>query len=117
MKGDFQPQRSQRPQRRQRSQSSESFASLSGLCDLCGSTLPPTALPRRSDRDNVCHASDSKERFQMADVSVAQALAGQPGENQEVTIKGWVRTRRDSKGGFSFLTVNDGSCFDSIQIV
>src|SRR5687767_5125753 len=53
----------------------------------------------------------------MADVSVAQALAGQPGESAEVTVKGWVRTRRDSKGGFSFLTVNDGSCFDSIQVV
>jgi asparaginyl-tRNA synthetase len=55
----------------------------------------------------------------MADVSVAQALAGLAGagENLEVTIKGWVRTRRDSKGGFSFLTVNDGSGFDSIQIV
>ena len=34
----------------------------------------------------------------MSDVSVAQALAGQPGENESVTIKGWVRTRRDSKG-------------------
>jgi asparaginyl-tRNA synthetase len=53
----------------------------------------------------------------MADVSVAQALAGKPGENQTVTIKGWVRTRRDSKGGFSFVAVNDGSCFDSIQVV
>jgi len=53
----------------------------------------------------------------MADVSVAQALTGQPGENQNVTVKGWVRTRRDSKGGFSFITVNDGSCFDSIQVV
>src|SRR5678810_1330211 len=53
----------------------------------------------------------------MADASVAQALAGQPAENNEVTIKGWIRTRRDSKGGFSFLTVNDGSCFDSIQVV
>src|SRR4051812_26322725 len=53
----------------------------------------------------------------MADVSIAQALAGKPGENEQVTIKGWVRTRRDSKGGFSFLTVNDGSCFDSIQIL
>ena len=51
------------------------------------------------------------------DVSIAQALAGHPGEGQQVTIKGWVRTRRDSKGGFSFITVNDGSCFDSIQVV
>ena len=36
---------------------------------------------------------------------------------KEVLIKGWVRTRRDSKGGFSFLEVNDGSCFDNIQVV
>ena len=35
----------------------------------------------------------------------------------EVTVAGWVRTRRDSKGGFSFLVINDGSCFDSVQIV
>src|SRR3954469_6880742 len=59
---------------------------------------------------------DLKE-WTMAEVSVADALAGKPGENQAVTIKGWVRTRRDSKGGFSFITVNDGSCFDSIQVV
>jgi asparaginyl-tRNA synthetase len=53
----------------------------------------------------------------MSDVSVSEALAGQPGEGAPVAVKGWVRTRRDSKGGFSFLTVNDGSCFDSIQVV
>jgi asparaginyl-tRNA synthetase len=53
----------------------------------------------------------------MADVSIADALAGKPGEGAVVTIKGWVRTRRDSKGGFSFVAVNDGSCFDSIQAV
>ena len=33
-----------------------------------------------------------------------------------VTVKGWVRTRRDSKG-FSFLEMNDGSCFGSLQCV
>ncbi|MFN7334157.1 MAG: OB-fold nucleic acid binding domain-containing protein, partial [bacterium] len=32
-------------------------------------------------------------------------------------IRGWVRTRRDSKGGFSFIEVNDGSCFGNLQIV
>lgn len=30
---------------------------------------------------------------------------------------GWVRTKRDSKGGFSFLEVNDGSCLGSLQII
>jgi asparaginyl-tRNA synthetase len=33
-----------------------------------------------------------------------------------ITLGGWVRTRRDSKG-FSFLELNDGSCFASIQVV
>jgi asparaginyl-tRNA synthetase len=36
---------------------------------------------------------------------------------QEVLVKGWVRTRRDSKGGFSFIEINDGSCLNSIQVV
>ena len=35
---------------------------------------------------------------------------------ETVTVKGWVRTRRDSKG-FSFLELNDGSCLASLQIV
>jgi asparaginyl-tRNA synthetase len=34
-----------------------------------------------------------------------------------VEVRGWVRTRRDSKGGFSFIEVNDGSCFGNLQIV
>jgi asparaginyl-tRNA synthetase len=49
--------------------------------------------------------------------SVADALAGKPGVDATVAVRGWVRTRRDSKGGFSFLAINDGSCFDSIQVV
>src|SRR3982750_2542261 len=49
--------------------------------------------------------------------SVADALAGKPGVDATVAVRGWVRTRRDSKGGFSFLAINDGSCFDSIQAV
>ena len=35
---------------------------------------------------------------------------------EAVTVKGWVRTRRDSKG-FSFLELNDGSCLASLQVV
>ncbi len=35
----------------------------------------------------------------------------------KVIIYGWIRTRRDSKGGFSFLDVNDGSCVNGIQVV
>lgn len=40
---------------------------------------------------------------------------GQPGT--VVTVGGWVRTRRDSKQGFSFIELNDGSGFHGLQIV
>src|SRR5688572_12246100 len=53
----------------------------------------------------------------MAEVMIKDALGGKPGVGQQVTVKGWVRTRRDSKAGFSFVQINDGSCFDSIQAV
>ena len=53
----------------------------------------------------------------MAGVMIADALKGKISAGAIVTVKGWVRTRRDSKGGFSFVHVNDGSCFDSIQAV
>lgn len=36
---------------------------------------------------------------------------------RKVTVRGWVRTRRDSKGGFSFVEVNDGSCLANLQVV
>lgn len=35
----------------------------------------------------------------------------------QVGIQGWVKTRRDSKAGFSFIQINDGSCFQSLQLV
>ena len=53
----------------------------------------------------------------MAVVSVQQALAGKLAAGSEVTVRGWVRTRRDSKAGLSFVNVSDGSCFAPIQVV
>lgn len=35
----------------------------------------------------------------------------------DITVCGWVRTRRDSKGGFSFIELNDGSCFENLQLI
>ena len=47
---------------------------------------------------------------------IVQILAdGQPGES--VSVAGWVRTRRDSKAGLSFVELNDGSCLSSLQLV
>ncbi|MDB5306197.1 MAG: asnS [Gemmataceae bacterium] len=36
---------------------------------------------------------------------------------RQVRLRGWVRTRRDSKGGFSFIELNDGSCQGNVQVV
>lgn len=36
---------------------------------------------------------------------------------QQVTVNAWLRTRRDSKAGFSFLSLSDGSCFALLQVV
>lgn len=41
--------------------------------------------------------------------------SGTPGA--KVDVRGWVRTKRESKGGFAFLELNDGSCFGNLQIV
>ncbi len=49
--------------------------------------------------------------------SVKQALSGALEAGSRVTVRGWVRTRRDSKAGLSFVNVSDGSCFDPIQAV
>ena len=46
---------------------------------------------------------------------IKHALAAREPRDQ-ILLKGWLRTRRDSKG-FSFLELNDGSCLTSIQVV
>lgn len=53
----------------------------------------------------------------MSVVPVADVLQGQITVDSEVTVRGWVRTRRDSKAGVSFVTVYDGSCFNPVQAV
>jgi asparaginyl-tRNA synthetase len=50
-------------------------------------------------------------------VSVARVLSGQVPVGSRVTVRGWVRTRRDSKAGLSFIHVHDGSAFDPLQVV
>jgi asparaginyl-tRNA synthetase len=49
--------------------------------------------------------------------SIAQLFANNNLVNTSVTVKGWIRTRRDSKAGISFLTIADGSCFATLQAV
>src|SRR5438128_818635 len=49
--------------------------------------------------------------------TVRDILAGRAPKDAPVTVKGWVRTRRDSKAGFSFVNVSDGSSFHPVQLV
>jgi len=53
----------------------------------------------------------------MSVVPVADVLHGRVAVDSEVTVRGWVRTRRDSKAGLSFVAVYDGSCFNPVQAV
>jgi len=50
-------------------------------------------------------------------VDVASVLKGKVPTGSRVTVRGWVRTRRDSKAGVSFIHLHDGSCFDPVQVV
>jgi asparaginyl-tRNA synthetase len=49
--------------------------------------------------------------------SCADVLAGRAPGDAAVVLKGWVRTRRDSKAGFSFIHLSDGSSFHPVQVV
>jgi asparaginyl-tRNA synthetase len=53
----------------------------------------------------------------MADHRIADLLRGTVPPGETVTLKGWVRTRRDSKAGLSFINVHDGTGFAAIQVV
>ena len=53
----------------------------------------------------------------MSVASVRELFAGKHPTDTQITVRGWVRTRRDSKAGFSFIHLSDGSCFDPIQVV
>ncbi|MFA7555237.1 MAG: asparagine--tRNA ligase [Spongiibacteraceae bacterium] len=53
----------------------------------------------------------------MSATSIKQLLSGAIATGTEVTVQGWVRSRRDSKAGISFFAIHDGSCFDAIQAV
>ena len=53
----------------------------------------------------------------MPDHSIRELLAGAAPIGSKATVKGWLRTRRDSKAGLSFLQVHDGSCFAPLQVI
>ena len=66
----------------------------------------PTAVP----------SPPMSEEFRLVSVAELLALEG-VAVGDKVRLQGWVRTRRDSKAGLSFVQLHDGSCFDPAQVV
>ena len=52
----------------------------------------------------------------MPRLKVADALRSSPA-GDEVDVRGWVRTKRESKQGFAFIELNDGSCLANLQVI
>jgi asparaginyl-tRNA synthetase len=63
-----------------------------------------------NDRDNSLWMDDRT-------LNVRSILAGDAPKDAPVTVRGWVRTRRDSKAGISFIHLSDGSSFHPVQVV
>jgi len=80
-------------------------------------------MPHTADIGTITVFSDAffergriaMESSVMQGMSVKQAMVGEAGSL--ILVKGWVRTRRDSKAGLSFINLNDGSCFGNLQLV
>src|SRR5437660_2946859 len=67
-------------------------------------------------KEDITPNSESRSMHQN-EFSVRAVLAGAAPHNAPVTVKGWVRTRRDSKAGISFVHLSDGSSFHPLQVV
>src|SRR5438105_5603412 len=62
-------------------------------------------------------AKGNNTHMEKTELSVRDILAGRAPREAQITVKGWVRTRRDSKAGISFIHVSDGSSFHPVQVV
>jgi asparaginyl-tRNA synthetase len=63
------------------------------------------------EKKSMAAGNDNTQQITVAQARRPEAVG------QEVILQGWVRTRRDSKGGFSFLEINDGSSQGNIQVI
>jgi asparaginyl-tRNA synthetase len=76
----------------------------------------PKDLSRWSAQRNGTNGILNKEAFVLEKLSVAE-VRRKEAAGKIVTLQGWVRTRRDSKGGFSFVEINDGSSQGNVQVI
>jgi asparaginyl-tRNA synthetase len=85
------------------------------------SRAAPAPAPRLDAGDFAIESPQEQTQYSkgaagMENFSVAQARQVEA-VGKIVRVQGWVRTRRDSKGGFSFIELNDGSCQGNVQVV
>ena len=71
--------------------------------------LPPLPMPRGTPPESQTMPAGTPI------ASLLNTTKDLSGTSEEIT--GWVRTRRDSKAGLSFIQVSDGSCFDPFQVI
>jgi asparaginyl-tRNA synthetase len=57
-----------------------------------------------------------EKRAELERTRIVSALASDK-IGARITVMGWVRTKRESKGGFSFIELNDGSCLKNLQVM
>src|SRR5438045_2620042 len=62
-------------------------------------------------------AQGNNTHMEKTELSVRDILAGRAPQETQITVRGWVRTRRDSKAGISFIHVYDGSSLNPVQVV
>src|SRR5919202_3832554 len=62
-------------------------------------------------------AQGNNTHMEKTELSVRDILAGRAPKETQITVSGWVRTRRDSKAGISFIHVYDGSSLHPVQVV
>ena len=74
----------------------------------CGSRYGTRCEPRLTIHEGCLTTMD---KLRIVDARQEAAIG------RSVCLQGWIRTRRDSKGGFSFLELNDGSCLGNIQVI
>jgi asparaginyl-tRNA synthetase len=72
---------------------------------------------RAHSADPQCRAKGNNTHMEKTVFSVRDILAGRAPTQTQITVNGWVRTRRDSKAGISFVHLSDGSSFHPVQIV
>src|SRR2546423_1392673 len=62
-------------------------------------------------------AQGNNTHMEKTELSVRDILGGRAPQETQITVRGWVRTRRDSKAGISFIHVTDGSSLHPVQVV